>query len=494
MSELTIQRRARRRLVKVQARLEAGTGDRWIPLVIGATLALVLSWVSLAREGSLDTGIDLAGYAQGVWLLGEGFVPEASLFGDGVHLLELHWSFILYPLAPLGVVSPVSQMLVVTQSIALGLAVFPLWGLARKVANLRIGAATALTVSYALHPATHGLGIDDFHPETLAIPALLAVAYFGARKRWFWYWLFVLVVLACRADLGLAVGLWGFVLLGDGERRAGLWTLGVGLVWALGLLLVLQPIVGEAAVTGGQYGAYGDSLGEVLLNGIRHPFDLLKDLGSRANVKLLVSLLSPILFLPLLSLRYLLPAVPLGALYLIAESQDTGTFSEQNALLLAFMFIAAPYALNRLGNMGVIRVFVDKRLLATLAAAAVLSYISASPISIYDKPWEWGEVDPVEQAIIDAAAMLEADVAVRASPSALGPLAERPWLYPLETDREPSVQFDAFDVRAMLVVDREIPERSPERRAEFAERMQNLGGFELIVDDQENGVSLFYRP
>jgi len=320
------------------------------------------------------------------------------------------------------------------------------------------------------------------------------LAYFGASKRWISYWACLIIVLLCRADLGLAIGLWGFVLLGDGERRAGLWTLGVGLVWSLGLLLVVQPLVGEAVVTGGQYGAYGDSLGEVVLNGVRSPLVLLEDLTSRPNVVLVVSLFAPVLFLPLLSIRHLLPAVPLTALFLIAEGQGSGAFAERTSLLLAFTFIAAPYALNRLGQLGVQRVFIDGRLLATLTAAAALSFISASPISIYDKPWEWGDPDPVEQAILDAAEMLPPDVAVRASPSALVALAERPWLYSLDSEREPSVQFDAFDVRAILVVDREVPERTPERREEFAQRMSALGGFELVVDDPENGVSLFLKP
>lgn len=494
MSDLSVQRRTRRRWVQLQARLEAGTGDRIIPLTIAVVLTAVLAAVSLARLRSFEAGDDLAAYSQAVWLLGEGFQPEASLLGDDVHLLELHWSFILYPVAALGLVFPTAKMLLIVQSLALGLAVFPLWWLARRVANLRIAAASALVLAYALHPATHRLAIDDFHPEVLAVPAILALAYFGASKRWVLYWACVVIVLACRADLGLAVGLWGFVLLGDGERRAGLWTLGVGLFWSLGLLLVVQPLVGEAVVTGGQYGAYGDSLGEVFLTSIGSPLDLLLDLTSRPNVLLVVGLFAPVLFLPLLSIRHLLPAVPLSGLFLIAESQGSGAFAERTSLLLAFTFIAAPYALNRLGQLGVQRVFVDGRLLATIAAAAALSFISASPISVYEKPWEWGDPDPVEQAILDASERLPEDVAVRASPSALTALAERRWLYSLATDREPSVQFDAFDVRAILVVDRDIPARTEERRAEFAMRMEALGGFELIVDDAENGVSLFVKP
>jgi len=155
----------------------------------------VLAAVSLARLGSFEGGEDLAAYTQATWLLSEGFQPEASLLRDGVHILELHWSFILYPVAGLALIFPTAKMLVVAQAVALGLAVFPLWWLARRVANLRVAAASALVLAYALHPATHRLAIDNFHPEVLAVPAMLAIAYFGASKRWFGYWICVVIVL-----------------------------------------------------------------------------------------------------------------------------------------------------------------------------------------------------------------------------------------------------------------------------------------------------------
>ena len=40
----------------------------------------------------------------------------------------------------------------------------PLWQLARRVAHLRVGAAAALCLAYALHPAVSDLDLADFHP------------------------------------------------------------------------------------------------------------------------------------------------------------------------------------------------------------------------------------------------------------------------------------------------------------------------------------------
>ncbi len=493
MSDLTMTRRVGRRVIRYQARLEAGTGDRWIPIVVGSLLSTVLTISGLAKLRGLRTGLDLAGYSQAIWLLAQGNTPEASMFGDNVHVLELHWSFILYPLSIFVRLFEAPKVLLVSQAIALGLGVPAIWGLARRVCQLRIGAASALVVAYAFHPVTQRLGTNDFHPEALALPALIGMALFGARKRWFWYWVCILVVLSSRADLGLAVALWGFVVLGDGERRAGLWTLGVGSVWSLGLLLVVQPLVTEASVTGGQYGSYGDSLGEATLTGLRHPLLLLGDLVAEDNVALMVGLLAPVIFLPLLSLRHFLPAIPLGALYLITDVQDSGDFAERSALLLAFVFIAATYAFNHLGQRGVSRVFVDPRVLVTVVSAAVLLSVSQSPLSPYREPWKWSEIDATDQAVLDAVALMDKDVAIRSSVSGLTALSERYWLYPLDGSRPPTPLFDLVNVRALLIVDRDVVQQTEAERQILIERLA-VSGYELRVDDRENGVSLFYRP
>jgi uncharacterized membrane protein len=494
VSELPLQRRVERRVIRYQARLEAGVGDRWIPLLVTLALSAVVIQAGLSKLSSLDTGIELGGYTQATWLLGEGKMPKASLFGSDVHLLQLHWSFIMYPLAALSLVFPAAKLLIVTQGIALGVAVLPLWRLARRVANLRVGAATALIAAYALHPAIHRLGTQDFHPEALAVPALIGMAYFGATRRWVLYWLCIALAMACRADLGLAVALWGFVVLGHRGRVTGIWTLGVGLVWSLGLLLVVQPLVGDADVTAGLYGSDGTSLGEVVLEAVRAPIQLLRDLFGRANITLIVSLLAPLIFLPLLSLRYLAPAFPLAAIYLIADLPTDSAFAERSSMLLAFMMIAATYALNRLGNMGVDRVFLDARILSTLTAASLLLFVSSSPISPYEAPWNWSERDATDLAVLDAVDMLGDDVAVRASPSALAQLAERPWLFALDPEREPTAAQAGFPgfTRAVLVVEREIPERTEQERAEF-DRTMGAQGFELVLDDREAGVALYAR-
>jgi len=474
-------------MVQAQARLEAGAGDLWIPAALTVALITGLVVSALSKLRNLESGADLAAYTQASWLIGQGIEPKASLLGDDVHMLELGWSFVLYPLALIGRFLPPAEVLVVAQAVALGVAVIPLWLLARNVNKLRIGAASALIVAYALHPATHRLGTDDFHPESLAVPALIAMAYFGATKRWTAYWLCIAMALATRADLGLAIALWGFVVLGTRARATGLWTLGVGVSWSLGLLLVVQPLMGDG--TGANAASINTvGFGRVVFSALRGPTELF----AQSNMTLIVSLLAPVIFLPLLSLRHLAPALPLASLYLIAGGG--AAFAERAAMLLAFVVIAATFALNRLGNMGVDRVFIDVRVLSTLVAAAVLVYVSASPISPYEKPWETAGLDRTDVAVIKAAEMLPESVTVRATSSALTHLAERPWLFAIDSRRETSAAQVSFpqSVWAVLVAERDIPERGELEREEF-ERGMERQGFEIVMKDNEAGVTLYSR-
>ncbi len=492
MTRTTAARRLRRFFTRYQARFEAGTGERWIPLILGLALGLTLTWLALARLFALDADPLLAGYSQGVWLIANGYRPEATLF-RGIHMLQINWAFVLYPLAVFERWFSAATFLVVIQALALGSAVAPIAFLARRVARLRLGATTVILGAYALHPATHELALDGFHPESLAVPSICAMAYFTARKSWKWYWVCIAFTLLCRADIGFAIALWGFILLGAGERRRGLATLGVGSAWALGLLLVVQPLAGEAVIAAGQYGTYGDSLGEALVRIFTQPVDFITDLFTRGNVDQLAGLLAPVLFLPLLTPRYLLPAVPLTALYLVVEGSPAAAATSPDAVFLAFMMVSLVYALRSLGEVGVDRVFVDGGLLAALAAGSFLLYLTLSPASLYERPWDWRQRDATDRAILAATARVDEQTAIRVSPSALPAVAERRFVRALPTDQSPSLAVFNADAQAVLVVEREIPEQTAEQRTAFDEQMR-LFGYELWVDDPGNGVWLYFRP
>ncbi len=489
MSQTPYRRNLRRRLTAVQARLDAGAGDRWIPYAIGSALGATMAVVSVSRLNSLAAGENLAGYVQAVYLLSEGLRPEASILGEGVHLLEVRWSFLLYLLAFPARFAPVAETLLIAQAVALGVTVVPLWKLARDVARLRVGTATAICLAYAFHPATQSIGALDFHPEALALPGLVAMVYFGITKQQIPYWICVAWVLLAEADMGFVIAVFAILILGDSARSTGLWTIGIGLVWSLALLLVAQPLSGETGVIGGNYGEYGDSFGDALLTVVSNPLSFLSDFVGRGNVTLLLGLLTPVLFLPLLSLRHLLPAIPAAILLLLIQSAGQ---ADGLAPIMAFVMVSTVFALKRLGTLGVDRVFVDTRLLTALIAASLLLFVTLSPLSPYEEPWNLNERDNNDIALVQAASRLDANVPVRASANVLPLLAERPFAYPL-ADETPTVASVVFRSRAVLIDQRtlDVP-LVGDRLGAFTEQMNGLGFDRLNAENDT--ILLYFRP
>ena len=175
MSGLTraeeIRRSAYHRLLRWQARLEAVRADRVIPWVIAAVLFVVLAGLALARLRSLELGSEFAAWLQGVWLIGQGLEPQVSLTGRSV--FEGQFSIVMWPIAQLARVVPAGPMLLVLQSAALSLGVVPLWRVARSHLELGVESALVLVVAYGFQPGIHNLNLAEFHPEALALPAML---------------------------------------------------------------------------------------------------------------------------------------------------------------------------------------------------------------------------------------------------------------------------------------------------------------------------------
>ncbi|MEL7208878.1 MAG: DUF2079 domain-containing protein, partial [Actinomycetota bacterium] len=197
----------RRRLDNVslrwEARLDSATADRVVPWTAALLLFIVLATLSLAQARTLNTGVDLASFVQASWLINEG-EPAFVTVRDS-HVLADQAGFMVYPIAYVAGVVPAIPALLILQSAALAIGIVPIWRLARRVAELKVGASVVVIAAYALYPPLHDVNLSGFHTAAIALPALLGAVLFAFTDRW---WLFagcVAVVLLCRADYGLVV-------------------------------------------------------------------------------------------------------------------------------------------------------------------------------------------------------------------------------------------------------------------------------------------------
>jgi uncharacterized membrane protein len=485
----TLRRRVDNLVLRWQARLDSEWADRTLPWIVASALFVLLAALSLARARSLEGTQDLAIYTQAAWLIRHGLPPIVT-FGDAPgNVLAHQAAFAFYPMTGVSFVLPIIPGLLVLQSAALALAVPPLWRIGRKLANLRVGAVATLALVYAVYPVMHNLNLAGFHPEVVAVPALLCAFYFAETNRWGWFTLFALIVVACRADLALVIAGMGLLFFVEGKRRIGGAVAIIGLAYAILTLTVIQPHFGDGAFPHLQaFSEFGDSPGSVAWGLVSHPFDVLSRLTSEQNFNLLVTLLAPVVFLPVLAPRYLLPVVPLQVLYMVTDVPREAVFGQQTVAITAFVFIATAFALSRIGRMGVEKVYVDRRVLAALLLAGSVFFIRDAASSPYREPWNWGGQDAADGARTNAEDEIPREAVVRASPSMLQVLAEREQIYVLDTT-EPITAAEATEGVDTVVLDiRALDDWTDEERDAFF-RAMGAEGFYVTVNEQ--GIVVF---
>lgn len=424
----TSRRLVDRSLLRLQGRVDTPIFDQVFPWFSAIVLGTVLAWFALARSNSLDQAASLAEAIQTTWLIENGFKPVSSLAGGNIMAEQA--SFVLYPVALLTAFLPRVGTLLVLQSAALAAGVIPLWRIARGPGNLRVGVTTAVLFAYGVYAAIHNVNIAGFHPEVFALPALIGAMLFGLTDKHLWLYACVAVVLLSRADLGLVIAGLGLLLAAEGKRRSGLAIAAAGIAWIFIAVLVLQPFFSESDVWphASAFSTFGETPLEILGGIITNPIEFLRLSGSRVNFESLVTLLAPVLFLPVVALRYLLPALPVYAIYLAADvpaGADGLAESPQTIPMTAFVFIATVFAMNRSGRILVERVLVDKRVVVALLLTSTVFFVRDARTSPYEEPWNWADRSQADRALVEVADLIPTDANVGATERVLPLLSER---------------------------------------------------------------------
>jgi uncharacterized membrane protein len=289
----------------------------WLPvLVFGALGALRFSTLH-------NQTFDLAFYARMAHGMARGDLYDPIV---GAHVLGLHLSPILLPLGLLGMLFGQVPVLLLAQTLSAGLAA---QGLARLGAQ-RLGPWGALTgLVFALHPNVGHVLSYEFHPGTLALAPLvgsLLALDRGDARGFVWA---TLGVLACREDLAAITALTGLVAWltpsSPGMRAAGRAVLAGSLVWLVVFVGLVAPRF--APTTGGSldahFGHLGGSFGSALTAVFTQPEALLAHLTQPDKLSYLPRVLAPLLFLPLLAPRCLLPALPVLGMLMLSQFETT---------------------------------------------------------------------------------------------------------------------------------------------------------------------------
>jgi uncharacterized membrane protein len=365
---------------------------RWAHLALAALIALYVgTFGTLATREYLafETGaFDLGTYDQALWNAAHGRGLALSLVPSvGPNRFAAHVEPILYLLLPFYWLRPSPLWLIWLQTLALGLAGWPLFLLARRRLESEVVALT-LVAAYFLLPATEAVNMFDFHAVALSPPFTLAGLYFldlgltrSGEGGGLWRWpkaaaplpdkrpdqvtsagraylssaLFFLLALSTKEDVSLHVFVIGvYVILVAGRWRPGLVLALAGLAWFyVAFYLVIPANRGDAGQTSAYVGLYenlGETPLEIALSPLRQPGQVLAILISPENVREWRAVLAPFGFVGLAGLPFLLLAGPTLAITMLSRSPllhqlETWHYA---APMLPFVVLAAVDGLARL--------------------------------------------------------------------------------------------------------------------------------------------------
>ena len=317
---------------------------------IASSVLIFFLCSSLRHALFQSTGFDLGIYDQVVYLISQGLPPISSFLG--FHHLGNHAAWAIYPLALLYKIYPTVYWLFLVQAIALTLGVLPIWILSR-LAGLKENQAIAMAVAYLLYPVIFNTNLFDFHPEVMALPAILGAILAAKLNKPLWFCAAILWVLGGKAVLSLTVIAMGFwLLLFEKRRLCGGIALILGVAWFLIATQKLIPYFSGSEAAGvWRYTYLGNSVREIVLNLFLKPQLILGKIFSIDTIKYLFLLILPLIWLLFpftgkkLGWRYLTPlvcAVPTLAVNILSDVPFQRSMAYHYSLpVIPFLLLAA---------------------------------------------------------------------------------------------------------------------------------------------------------
>jgi uncharacterized membrane protein len=285
----------------------------WLGIIACASLISALTAVKYGHFGY--NGIDLAYFNQVFWNTIHGRPFEQSIHP---HLsLGDHAELAILPLSLLYRLFPDPRALLALQALALSLAAWPLFLIAKARLERHPAPSArfiplAVAVLWLMNPLVWSVAFFEFHILPFAVPALLFALLAYERRRKFAFVIWATLAMLCREDVALAVAFVG--MLAIAERRSRWWRI-TPVVFGFAWFAAAMKLIGHYAEDGGYkfsvyYSWLGNSPSDMVLNAILHPLRVLGHVMTLANAEMLIGLFLALAFVPLLRPWRLLLAIP----------------------------------------------------------------------------------------------------------------------------------------------------------------------------------------
>ena len=287
---------------------------------------IIFSYLSVERYRSLNSYYyDLGIMNQTVYNTSQGRLLEMTNqdLRQNLSRFAIHFDPILAVFAPFYIFYPGPEVLLIGQALILGLGAWAVFLLSEKVLKKPFVGLT-FALSYIFYFAVERAVLFDFHAVTLATTFLLFAFYFNLAKKHGLYFLFLVLSLLTKEHIGLVVFMLGlYLFFVKKERKIGLWTAALGLVFfSVSVYIIIPWARGGEHFALKYFGDVRSRLGDIVKNGLNYSRLLIRPV--------IYSLLSP------LTLLIALPEWAINALS--RNNNQTSFYFHYQSVIVAVLY------------------------------------------------------------------------------------------------------------------------------------------------------------
>jgi uncharacterized membrane protein len=412
-------------------------------IVINLVLTIVHAFLALGKFEAFNLyGTDLALFDQVIWNTLHGRLLENTVIVDAPILLAQRFSPILFAFVPLYALWQDARVLVVTPVVAIGIAAFPLYWIARQ----RLGRPLALVsvLAFWTMPGLQPIVLSNFKEIILTVPFLMMAMFFLLRQQYQPFLVSLGLALLCKEEVGLvAAGLGLYIFLVQHRYALGGALTVFGLLWTIVLIQVVIPYfhggasyyyfgVGQYSASG-LYEYLGTSVPEIVATLVTRPLFVLSHVLTPEKIDTLAKIFLPYAILGILGAENLFLALPTLAYTLLSERRGQYIFgSEHYAPVYVFLAVALVMGAARVlkfvpaTRRSVARVVLGVFIVVTSAVAYYLH--APGPLTRNFVPQLYTP-SPRDRIGMQLAKMIPQDVVVTVQSELASHVAQRRYLY-----------------------------------------------------------------
>lgn len=303
---------------------------------------------SFLRYLNFYTGrFDLGNMDQTVWNTIHGRIFQLTN-PDGTNIisrLAFHADFILVLISPFYYIWQDPRMLLLIQSLALGIGALFVYLIGKQMLKQK-SLALVFSLMYLLHPAIEHANLYDFHGVVLAVPLFLAAWYFIIKRHYVMATLFLLLAGTTKEEVWLITGLFGIFFIWKKQKFLG--TLLSLFSFSLFYYLFFKAIPlahGGNHFALSYYSDFGSTPGSVIKNIFLSPLKIISIVFEKTRLWYLFELFFPFGFLSLFSPLFLIFAGPDLAVSLLSQNNQLhNIYFQYAAITIPFILLSALYA------------------------------------------------------------------------------------------------------------------------------------------------------